>query len=161
MTTDQQPSTARTCFGMCLLMLVFLSLPLIYFQIKPHLKHTCPIEVRVLDSEGHPIVGAEVQYIEGDIAPWIPIMLFGPARKIRHDGSAITDSSGLAKFRIKHDAYISAVKLEGRKRVVHHTTTKSWSGHSSTSDSMNGARWVPAPTPTQIQTTEIVLAETP
>lgn len=145
-------------------MLVFLSLPIIYFQIKPHLKHTCPIEVRVLDSNGHPMVGVEVQYIEGEIAPWIPIMPFGPARRIRNEGSAVTDDSGLAKLRIKHDAYVSAVKLAGRKLVVHHATTKAWNGHSYTSDTINGAgiaQWFPAPTATQIQTTEIVLADRP
>jgi hypothetical protein len=164
MPSENNRSTTQSCFGGCLVLLLLLSLPVVYFQIRPHLKHSCPIEVRVLDLQGHPQAGVEIDYLGGDIAPLIPMMPFGPARKIRDEGSVITDSGGYARFRIKHDTYVRAVRRAGTKVTVHHSVTKNWTGQSHTFDSINGAgiaQWFPAPTATQVQTTEIVLADTP
>ncbi len=164
MSTEQTRSTGQSCFGGCLLLLIFLAIPVGYFQLQPHLKPTCPIEVRVVNASGMPQPGVEVQYSEGAIAPWIPIMPFGPARRIKHDRSVTTDGDGFARFKIKHDAKNTAKRKKGRKLIVHHATTKSWTGHSHTSDTINGAgiaQWFPAPSAAQVQTTEIVLADLP
>lgn len=164
MSTEQTRSTGQSCSGGCLLLLIFLAIPVGYSQLEPHIKPTCPIEVRVVSASGMPQSGVEVQYSEGTIAPWIPIMPFGPARRIKHDGSVTTDGDGFARFRIKHNAYVTAVRLKGRKLIVHHATTKNWTGFSHTSDTINGAgiaQWFPAPSTAQVQTTEIVLADLP
>ncbi len=142
------------------MLLLFACVPLGYFQIKPYLTHRSPIEVRVRDSSGKPRAAVEISYREFTFAPLIPLIPFGPARSIEKDGVVVTDSEGFARFGIRFDAYVLAVRQNGNKLAVHHTLTKKWIGGGDTSTSEGGTlQWSPAPTSTQLQTTEIFLAE--
>jgi hypothetical protein len=144
-----------------LLLLLFACVPLGYFQIKPYLTHRSPIEVRVRDSSGKPRAAVEISYREFTFAPLIPIP-FGPARSIEKDGVVVTDAEGFARFGIRFDAYVLAVRQNGNKLIVHHTTTKTWNGYTTTSKTIEGAgiaQWSPALNSNQLQSTEIFLAD--
>jgi hypothetical protein len=110
--------------------LLFIVLPALWIQLEPSLRQTHAVDIIILDESQQPVPDATLAFQEFEVVPIIPLMPFGPARKILNDRTVITDKQGKAHFGVKYYTTVAnSVSRAGTKlKVAYSETIDSYDG---------------------------------
>jgi hypothetical protein len=88
------------------------------------MRKTHAVDITILDESQQPVPDVTLAFQEFEVVPFIPLMPFGPARKILYDRTATTDKQGKVRFDVKYYTTVAnSVSRAGIKLKVTYSET--------------------------------------